>query len=661
MENELLKIEIALSDNIQIDDSFIIYLKDETNANYNIVANFVERRIGRQQVERGVDLQTTLGNIKKSFELDYGLNFNIGDVIENKIEVISKNPGWKYIDSLKNPTLMPIEFVPILVPVNTFKIEKVEFLPSPFDSCSIVVIDITTNFPTVRYCVNNECFQSNSNRFNFFYYRGSTCKLDMYDNLGNKSTVNIKTPALIETSSNPITLNVINGISGGTLTVNVPFANELLYQFSLDNVNWQQKNIFEGLSKGNYILYVQDNFSCKKQLSFTVLENNFGSPFAFLSKENSIRFIEPFEGYNTDENRSFCNSTAKINYGFVQQFLNSDIITTQFKSNFNDINVHVIDQLSGSITFIPLNKLSNNIGLKAKYNQVKKYKISNTQFGIYFESGQILDYDNNNVIDSYELNGSLPIWAKLGNVIQIDSAYFIIESIGFDENVNAEVLIFNGIGPTVTQNTTVRCEYNNQNYEVYEFVIDLFLFKNSSIKIEIVNSDPNFGEYRWISEVIETSEELPQTLEIRYFNTINTNVVYSTGIQHLLRLPYNTTKANDSDSSESYKTDTNTNLLNSDVYEITDIEFMPLPLELYRKLKIALSMDSVFIDGVGYTKSSEFNKENLGSSNLYKLTASMIKNGFVFNSNRDNSEIITDGVINVPGLIVSQVTGYIEY
>lgn len=88
---------------------------------------------------------------------------------------------------------------------------------------------------------------------------------------------------------------------------------------------------------------------------------------------------------------------------------------------------------------------------------------------------------------------------------------------------------------------------------------------------------------------------------------------------------------------------------------------MPLPLELYRKLKIALSMDSVFIDGTGYTKNSEFNKENLGSSNLYRLTASMIKNGFVFNSNRDNSEIITDGVINVPGLIVSQITGYIEY
>src|SRR5690606_11117706 len=131
----------------------------------------------------------------------------------------------------------------------------------------------------------------------------------------------------------------------------------------------------------------------------------------------------------------------------------------------------------------------------------KKYKINESQLGIYFESGQVLDYDNNSMIDTYELNGSLPVWAKLGNIISIDSIKYRIETIGFDENVNSEVLIFNGVETIEIQDVVVSSEYTLQSYEVYEFTVDFSFFHNKGLYIEIKNSDPNSGEYIWRSEI----------------------------------------------------------------------------------------------------------------------------------------------------------------
>jgi len=659
MEDNILEIGISLSENVSLENNFAMYLKDSIGANYNIIGTFTNQRTAKYQIELGQTKEQTIHNINNAFKLDYGNDFDIsfdGSLISMK----TKLPGWVFLESIKNPVGLPIGLNPQLVPISIFKINSVEFLPSSLAPCDFVKVRVVTNQTAISYCINYSCVPHNSNIIEFNYPRGSSFKFDAGNSLGKLVTKTIQTPPPIDTLSDSIRVVVLQGTIGATATVIYPYTDLLVYQFSLDNLNWQTSNTFSGLLEGNYNLYVKDNLGCSKIISFTILEQNFGEPIVFLSKENSIRFIEPSGQYETDENRSFCKSAAKLNYGYIQEFLNTDIITTQFRSNFNQVAVTVFNVIDGTSVFIPTNKLTNNIGLKSKYNQVKKYRISTTQFGIYFESGQILDYNNNSLIDTYNLNGSLPVWAVLGNVIQVDGTYYTIDSIGYDENVNAEVLIFNGSSSNVVQNVTVSCVYNIHDYEVYEFVVDMSLYLDKEIRIEISNQDPNFGNYNWKSERISIVEFLPKYLEIRYSNSTNTNVIYSSGIQHLLRIPYNTIKDVDSDSNESYKTDTNTHLLNSDVYEIKDFEFIPLPLELYRKLKIALSMDMVFIDGLGYTKNSEFQKENLGSTNLYKLTASMIKNGFAFNSNKAASEFITDGNINVPGLIEISSDGYIS-
>lgn len=657
---EELNIDISLSQNVNIGDGFALYLKDEIGANYNVIADFVELRTGRYQVALGSDLNATINNLKTALILDHGSAFDIvGDI--SGIKMKSKLPNWSYVGELKKPVNLPILFTPELVPKDPFKITKIEFQPAPENQCSHVKVLVTANKPITSYCINKTCNQVISqSTVGFLYYRGSIIDLDIVSGQNWVST-KLKIPSPIEIDSNPIVINIFKDSSGGAVTIHSPFPEELNYEYSLDRFLWYPENTFSGLSNGDYTLYIRDQYGCQKTKPFSILEQNFGSPVVFLSKENSLRFMEPKTDYSKDENRTYCDSPAKLNYGYMQQFLKSDIITTQFKSNYNLIEVTVKDIESGDSIFIPVNKMTNNIGIKVKYNQVKKYKISESQFGIYFETGQVLDYDSNALIDTYNLNGSLPAWAKLGNVVQIDGAFYTIDNIAFDENVNAEVLVFNGVGPSSVQNAVVSCVYNIQDYEVYEFLFDFFQFNGKIVQVQISNSDPNFGNYNWISEQIEIVEQLEGYLEIRYYNSTNTNVLYSTGITHLLRIPFNTIKANDSESSENYNTDTNTHLLNSKVYEGTDFEFLPMPLELFRKVKIALSMDTVFIDAVGYTKNGEFQKENLGSTNLYKLTAPMIKNGFVFNSNMNNSENISDNpLINIPGLIELTSDGYVK-
>lgn len=52
----------------------------------------------------------------------------------------------------------------------------------------------------------------------------------------------------IEITNNSIAVNVIGGIPA--------------YKYSLDNVNWQDSNVFTGLSRGDYKIYVKDSYDC---------------------------------------------------------------------------------------------------------------------------------------------------------------------------------------------------------------------------------------------------------------------------------------------------------------------------------------------------------------------------------------------------------------
>jgi len=638
----------------------ILVLDSETNKRANQIFTFVGTRTRGGQVTIGANTDTTLANLVSAVNLDLPVLFSAELQQASKVKIDVLNPSIIISDVISfNPILgLPI-FNPIIgvVPWNPFRITSVNISQS-IDKCSFVRVKVETNLTMTSFCRNYKCSNVNSSFVEFEVARGGHLNIKATRNeFSDNRTLLI--PSLL---SAPI-ITVFNSPFGATATAENQNLIGLDLLFSIDNINWQSQNVFSGLDVGDYTLYVKDQFGCIKSKSFSVLENSFGvEPNVFISKENSFRFKEPNGNYLDDENQFFNQSYNEINYCFEQEFLNTDLITTQFKSNYQLVEVYVKDLNTDLTTQLFVQKKTNNIGLTQKFSNVKKYTINNSQFGIYFESGNILNYDTNIPEQSYDLNGSLPIWAKIGNYLNIDGAFYQINAIGFDDSVNAEVLIFDGVASQQLEEVDVSCIFNLQNYEIYEFELDFSNYQQTKIQIQIKNLDPNFGEYNWISERLISNESLNHHLEIRYYNSTNTNVVYSTGIKHLLRIPFNKIKAVDSDSSENYNADTNTYLLDSKIHEITEFDFMPFPLELWRKVKIALSVDTIFIDGVGYSKNAEFTKEALGNTNLYKVTAQMIKNGFVFNSSMNSNEILIDNpTVNIPGLLQNDSDSFIQY
>ena len=659
---EQLNITLKISENIDIGSVISLTLLDPVSSQrVQINEEVVKLRAAPGQVSLGATNEATIQNFANSFNLDYsGITFVMANRADLRIGVLQ--PGLQLSDLIAyNPTtgVNLGDFYTDYTPISNFTIEEISFEPSLTNPCEKIRVKVRTSQSMMALCNNMQCVPVSGTIGEIECFRGVflTISCTQLSNPSNTASQNIYTPSMMDTVTNPIHINISHNENGGFITINtlIPLGG---IEYSLDGVNWQTQPSFSGLENGNYILQFRDAYGCIKSKPFSILDNNHAQPVLFISKENSFRFREPSGQYHTDENRPFCKSAAQLNYGYIQEFLNTDIITTQFRSNYLNIDVRVTDLDTGMAHPITVVQLTQNINNKAKYNQAKSYQITSNQFGIYFESGNILDYDTNLIIDSYNLNGSLPIWVRLGNIIKINGVGYYIDSISYDEGIGAEVIVLNGIAPT--GNIEVSCIYNIHDYEVFEFTIDFSQFTNRRLRIEILNEDPNFGEHIWTSEEINTVENLIDYLEIRYWNSSNTNIIYSSGIKHLLRLPYNTIKANDFDNSENYSSDTNTYLLDSSVKEITDFEFMPFPLELFRKLKIALSLDNVFIDGVGYTKNAEFSKENLGVTNLYKLTAAMVKNGNTFSySSNTNVDIVDNSTVNIPGLIAITNDGFL--
>ncbi|RXM40698.1 hypothetical protein BOQ62_04925 [Chryseobacterium sp. CH21] len=69
-------------------------------------------------------------------------------------------------------------------------------------------------------------------------------------------------------SEQPVITNI--DISNNTVTVNVAGGTPP-YQYSMDNINWQDSNVFTNISRGNAIIYVKDDYNCEPiQVNITI-------------------------------------------------------------------------------------------------------------------------------------------------------------------------------------------------------------------------------------------------------------------------------------------------------------------------------------------------------------------------------------------------------
>lgn len=549
-----------------------------------------------------------------------------------------------------------------------FQVNSIAFSQANALPCQKIKVLIQTSQLAAKILqpiVNNS---NTSNPIDLEVLRNSSFNLLLEDVSGQTIQKTYQTPPLLNISNFNIIINSspIGGtvIINDTVNVNYPINLQLNYQYSLDNTNWQALNQFSGLVPGNYTIYIKDQYGCS--VNETIIVSQFGiqSPYFYISKANSIRFANRItwgdsENYKTDENTLSCEADVEIAYKEVQQFQSADIVTTQFKSNYTNNDIYVIKN-NGNIVNVPIVKKTNNIGNTDK-RDARNFNLGNGKSGVYFVSGNTYDYYSNATIEAYSLNGLLPEWGKIGNYFEIGGFWYLIEDIIFYETKNADVLVYSNIYTGPETNIIVGSIFNRFNYEVYEFSVDMVNYIDEKFRIKIECTDPNFTTITHLSEEIWCKVKHHNVLEIKYYNSTNTDIMYSTGIEHKIRIPYLKISGKTDENSEAHKTDTDTILLNADLYEVDDFQFEPLTKELWRKLTIALSHEKVFINGVGYVKSGNFNTEGpLERSNLYVLTATMIKTGNVYNSQTSGNLDFNGNEVQVPGLVSTEI-GYVSY
>lgn len=582
--------------------------------------------------------------------------------------------GQAFLPSIEGfPQVADVDFVFSFGSINTPFSATVEFLPYPSNPCRFVNVKITANqtIKEIHQPVSN--LNVNSETYTFVYSRAAAGNIVITNNQTIPTTItqSFQSPSILTPENFNIAIN--NSPNGATLIITnfLQIGLDFTYAISPPNTSptsgsYQSSNVFSGIAPGNYWLSIKDQFGCVKTKAFTVEEVGNGRfPYFLISKAMSIRFANRVDfsdagNYKTDENTLSCEVDVILPYKEIQQFQTADVITTQFKSNYTN-NLATLIKADGTEIPLPVLQKTNNIGVKDKRDGVK-INLGNGQTGFYFMAGNTYDYDTNVITGTHALNGTLPYWASFGVYFNAGGVWYQVSEVIYSEELNADVIVVDGIFDGIPESVVIGSIFDLFNYEVYEFTVDFVDYQDQDVKIRINCNDDDFGAIELISELINVKVRQEQTIEIRYSNPENTDVFYATGITNLIRIPYSKKTAVPNSTVDPHLTDTSASLLGSDVYEMDKFIFLPVTKEIMRKIVQALSHKTVQMDGVYYVLNSppEF-EESLGETNLYVVSANMVKTGGVFSSTNAGGDIFDSTTVEIPGLLDIGDGSFIEY
>lgn len=637
----------------------------------NIFENWVALRTSANQVTEGVTTlipgETSAMNFIQAFTIDWVNSFGFTIWREENIAYLKLPFDYLEFDNYTSDNGNVV--FEILTSEGELTISSVTFLEADTNPCANIKVSIQTT-SIADEVVSPIVLTGNTDNPIFFELPRNQnmlfhlIKNDIPNSTTYPATKVVAIPSLLILNSS--SLNILSTPNGANVTVSI-VSNLLNLEYSLDGTTWQTSNSFNSLLDGSYTMYVRDQYGCQKEVDFSVSATAIYLPYFYISKSNSIRFANRVTwgdsgNYKNDENTLSCEVGVKNAYKQIQLFQTSDVITTQFKSNYATNTVKVVKSDLSEVT-VPVVQKSNNIGL-ADSRDARKYDLGNGKTGVYFTTGNIYNFNTGmDTGEDHSLNGTLPYWAKAGNYIKIGTSWFLIEAIIYDEMKNADVIVFSNIYNGIDAPVIVGSQYNKFDYEIYEFEIDMLAYMDEDIRVKIQLTDSNFGDINLLSELINVKVMQEKTVEIDYWNDDNTDIFYSTGIRHKIRVLLDKKLGISEDENELLKTDSTAVTLSSQLYELDQFIFEPLTKELWRKLLIALSCKNILIDEVGYAKTeSGFESEGpLEKSNLYVLRAKMIKNSGSFKSTSDGNTEFNYGNVAIPGLIEIGNDGFVKY
>lgn len=505
------------------------------------------------------------------------------------------------------------------------------------------VLDITGGNSLYNIYIDNALVASNQSTLaSIALKRGVSNSIRVVDTLGESigSVVSNNPRQLI---SSDITTEITNLTAGANVSVSVSYISPYVstYQYSIDGLIYSTVNIFTGVVNGTYTIYVKDSFGCIVTKSIVVDGATAVTQTIFsISEINPIRYSK----YEVNAKKNYNNTLSSdslrlIKYPYVQQFLQTDIPVTQFKTNAQYINIYAIEEDLSTTTLTAI-KRTDNIGLSAKSTSTY-FDIGDGRSAITFGVVNTLDPITSAVTGNIDYGFSLPIWAnKESDYVTIDGLGEVkIDSIGYSDTYSAFILEFNISYTGVPVAKNISANYNLKPYEIYEFTSTMSSLPESfNIVIETGVSSSQI-DFTYVSEKIKRVQDSNFLFEIDYWNSSNIgDMNYQTGVKHKLRingyvdyLGEQTTSGYDGDK-KYYVTD-NT-VYNSEVFTFSRLSF-----QMAQKLRLVMAHSNLVINGVYYDLAEEPEVTGDANYNFKRFSVTLKPNGDLLLDN--NSEDIT--------------------
>ena len=459
---------------------------------------------------------------------------------------------------------------------------------------------------------------------------GSPNQAIIEDINGNKITINPNTSQTVSTLVGPrrilasdIKVNVRNYSVGSTANVTVSYFNTAItpYEYSIDNVNWQNESSFSNLEPGTYNIYVRDSLGCVISKQFivdgvTVLTETVFS----ISEINPIQYAKVDDYKPNYYNTLSFMANRDVANAYYQKWLIDDIIPTQFRTNAQYINVYAITCDDNEIS-IGISKKTANIG-RIGYTSVTLLASPLGKGTLYFGLVEVLDPDTNLVIDSIPYGSTLPPWITVGQEVEVAGSGFAqVTRIYFSESFAAYVAETDFSYTGTASERTAKARYNSQPYEIYEFNTVMAALPNKfQLVIEAGTSSDNI-QFKFVSETQQLFNDRDNFVFLQYSDTVNRGTMnYQTGIKPFIRLEAYPNYEGEQETT-GYNGDQQYYKINDEIYNTHNVRFPYLPSALAHKLRLIISHNILLINNVKLKLAESPEIEGEETTNLKEITA----------------------------------------
>ena len=607
-------------------------------------------------------------NFAQAFNLDFNPTNNYVVIqLENEVTIQATSSSLLFQEGVTIPSALNVDFIYNNFTGTVFSITDISISEADNDPCNNVKLSVATS-DQADILTSPLPLIVTANPFVFDYVRlDHSYDLTMMLS-GDADTQTLFIPKLLPSLVAAQIINTPQNLATVNINLSAPlFQNQtingvyypLIFEYSLDNTVWQASNSFTGIAIGTYTAYVRDNIGCSVSIPFevTTFSPNLVDFEAVtrISNLNSIRFKEDAVFSNCGTRKlptntlSFQERDNRPDRSFVQLVQQCDTLATQIDSNYT-VNTATLVDCDGVEVDLPVTKMTDNMN-KSDVRDATVIISDTGTVNVRFGDGLTYDPTTNLPNGSYNLGSLLMSWVNVGDYINLLGTGWarIINITQPTDAIPFTVVntdrVNNGFY-TTSQVIQVTSVYNVVDFERYQFSFAA-LALTGDYYIKVTQTDPNFEDKSYTSEWLNIKEtQTEKHFLIDYYNSVNNEINYSTGIRHRIRIPYVLQlKWKPNNTQDLYVTDQNTQLLESRVREFYDFNVVPLPTAMAQKVVLALSLDRLFIDGQSYIMEGEPEAVPFGDTNLYQVKATLVKANYVFdtNSNIINQDLVIDG------------------